>query len=281
MNAATVLLDAVDVRWRKYRSELKTCREEFSEEAVHDLRVAARRLLAVFDLLRSVIHHPRVQRIRRALKAQLDDLDDLRDVQVLLADISEFVHEVHELGAFREYLHAREKKLLRAARKQVKSIKTGGLSKRVEKVRGMVESLTEQELEESLYESLDDAFARAARYYAVIDMDKTATIHKLRIAFKKLRYMIEIIHPLMQNLPPENFQKMHDYQSMMGDIQDMEIALQQFADWKESDSTPDFETIHHHYTARLKKCLFNYFEDKGELLTFWRAAPDQSFPWEK
>ena len=110
MRARTVLLDAVDARWKKYRSELKTCRTEFSGEAVHDLRVAVRRLLAIFDLLRSVIHHPRIQRIRRELKDQLDNLDELRDVQVLLADISEFVHDVPELTIFREFLTGKGEK---------------------------------------------------------------------------------------------------------------------------------------------------------------------------
>ena len=41
------LLSAYDLRWKNYRSQYKTCRIEFSEEAVHDLRVTARRLLAV------------------------------------------------------------------------------------------------------------------------------------------------------------------------------------------------------------------------------------------
>lgn len=280
MRAAIVLSDSVDARWKKYFSALKACRAEFSSEAVHDLRVAVRRLLAIFDLLRSVIHHPRIQKIRRELKDQLDDLDELRDVQVLLADISEFVREIPELNIFREYLQKREKKLLHLARKKVESIKSGGLSKRIEKIGGMIELLPEQNLGETLFESLDGAYARTIRYYTVIDVEKPVTLHKLRVAFKKFRYMIEIVHPLMGNFPPDNFQKMHSYQGMMGDIQDMEVALQQLSDVVESHPDLDLEPVQGHYTARLKQSLFNYLEDKGELLTFWRAAPDQSFPWE-
>ena len=93
MNAQTLLLDSLNTRWDKYKAELKTCRQEFSEEAVHDFRIAARRLLASLDLLRAVMQDPRIQKMRRVLKDQLDDLDDLRDTQVLLADISETIHE--------------------------------------------------------------------------------------------------------------------------------------------------------------------------------------------
>ncbi len=280
MNAGTVLHDAVDARWKKYNAELKNCRTEFSGEAVHDLRVAVRRLLAIFDLLRSVIHHPRIQKIRRELKDQLDDLDELRDIQVQLADISEFVHDVPELKTFREYLQKKEKKFLHTAHKHIGSIKLGGLSKRIEKVSGMIELLLEQDIGDSLFEVLDDAFARAIRYYAVIDVEKPTTIHRLRVAFKKFRYMIEIIHPLLEKFPEENFQKMHDYQGMMGDIQDMEVALQQLDDFVDSNPAASLESVQDHYTARLKQSLFNYLEDKGELLIFWRIEPDQSFPWE-
>ncbi|HEX2698114.1 MAG TPA: hypothetical protein VHM28_10430, partial [Anaerolineales bacterium] len=45
--ARALLLTSLDERWKTYRAQVKTCRKEFSEEAVHDLRVAARRLLAV------------------------------------------------------------------------------------------------------------------------------------------------------------------------------------------------------------------------------------------
>jgi len=41
-----LLLEALDTRWKTYNMELKRCRAEFSNEAVHDLRVAARRMLA-------------------------------------------------------------------------------------------------------------------------------------------------------------------------------------------------------------------------------------------
>jgi len=280
MKAVDVLLDAVDSRWKKYRSELKICRVEFSGESVHDLRVAVRRLLAIFDLLRSVIHHPHIQKIRRELKIQLDDLDELRDIQVQLADISEFAHDLPELAVFREYLQKKEKKLLHSAHKKVKSLKLGGVSRRIEKVSGMMERLSEQNVSESLNETLDDAFARAVRYYSVIDAEKPATIHRLRVAFKKFRYMIEITHPLLADFPTENFQKMHNYQGMMGDIQDMEVALQQLSDFSNSAVSAELIAANAHYTIRLKQSLFNYLEDKGELLTFWRNAPDQSFPWE-
>ncbi len=110
MNAQTLLLDSLNTRWDKYKTELKTCRQEFSEEAVHDFRVAARRLLSSLDLLRAVMQDPGIQKMRRVLKDQLDNLDDLRDTQALLADLSEIIHDTPVLQPFQEYLQLKEKK---------------------------------------------------------------------------------------------------------------------------------------------------------------------------
>jgi len=62
------LLDALDERWKNYRAELKRCRAEFSNEAVHDLRASARRMLAFIQLLNCISPRPRLQKLNRAFK---------------------------------------------------------------------------------------------------------------------------------------------------------------------------------------------------------------------
>jgi CHAD domain-containing protein len=281
MKAQTLLLDSLNTRWDKYKTELKICRREFSEEAVHDFRVAVRRLLSFLDLLRMVMQDPGIQKMRRILKDQLDDLDDLRDTQALLADISETIHETPVLQPFQEYLQHKEKKLLRAARKEIKSLKVGILSKRIQKLNQTIEAFRQADLE-MLFLTVDEAYAIVNQRYALIDADQPATIHRLRIAFKKFRYIIEAIYPILQNLPPDYLKRMHDYQVSMGDIQDMEVALQELADFGElAPATYDPELARSYYKERHAIALSRYIEDKGEITTFWRAAPDQPFPQEK
>jgi len=279
MEAKTVLLEALDARWGKFRLELKTCRKDFSEEAVHDLRVATRRLLAVFDLLRSIIPHKRIQKIRRILKDQLDEFDDLRDVQVLLADAAEFVNDVPELQPVREHWLQEEKKLMRLTRKLVKARDDKNLSKRVQKIRDMVKELPEEHLAAQTLTAADEAYGRVTQFHSMLDTENIPGIHKLRIAFKKFRYLVEIVHPLLENFPSENFKRMHDYQSQMGDIQDMEIARQKLTELNPA-SISELEPVSVHYASRLRTAVLNFLEDKGEALVFWRSSPDQSFPWE-
>src|SRR5512138_3477113 len=79
-----LLLEALDQRWKNYRAELKRCRAEFSNEAVHDLRSAARRMLALSQLGISVAPRPRLERLNRAFKDQLEEFNHLRDTPLVL-----------------------------------------------------------------------------------------------------------------------------------------------------------------------------------------------------
>jgi len=282
MKAQTLLLVSLNTRWDNYQAKLKTCQREFSEEAVHDFRVATRRLLSSLDLLRTVMPDPRIQKIRGILKDQLDSLDDLRDVQVLLADISETIHEFPVIKPFQKYLQHKEKKLIRAAHKEIKSLKTESLSKRIKKINQTIETLKQADLDLSIFSAIDEAYAIVNQRYELVDPDQPATIHRLRIAFKKFRYMIEAIYPFLQNSPADYLKRMRNYQATMGDIQDMDVALQELADFDElAPAAYDPEPARSYYKERHAIALSRYIEDKGEVTTFWRAAPDQPFPQEK
>jgi len=282
MNPQTLLLDSLNTRWDKYKAELKTCRVEFSEAAVHDFRVAARRLLAALDLLRAVMRDPRIQKMRRTLKDQLDDLDDLRNIQTLLADISEIIREMPALKPYQEYLQHKEKKLLRTARKEIKSIKIESLSKRIKKLSQTIEALKQTDLDTSLFAAVDESYAIVNQRYALVDPGQPTTIHRVRLAFKKFRYMIEVIYPILQDMPADYLKRLHDYQAAMGDIQDMEVALQELADFCElAPASYDPELVQMYYKERHALALSRYIEDKGEIITFWRPAPEQLFPEEK
>lgn len=277
----TLLFDSINTRWDNYQTELKTCRREFSEAAVHDFRVATRRLLSSLDLLRAVMPDPGIQKIRRILKDQLDNLDNLRDVQVLLADISETIHEISALQPFQKYLQRKEKKLLRAAHKEISSLKIGSVSRRVNKLSQMIEVSSQPELNASLFSAVDEAYAIVTQRYAMIDPSRPATIHRLRIAFKKFRYMIEAIYPILQNPAPDYTKKLQDYQAAMGEIQDMEVASHELADFEElAPASYNPEPVRAYYQERHIIALSTYIENKNAIITFWRKAPDQPFPGE-
>jgi CHAD domain-containing protein len=275
------LQEIYKVRWQTYRSELKHCQIDPTEEAVHDLRVATRRLLALIDLLRDITSNPHLQKLRRALKKQLDNLDDLRDTQVMLVETSESLGELPELEPFQKYLNKREKRLLRATAKAIKSFKYSGIRKQMDMVRKKV---LKQKLDtissNLLLHAADNRFGAVMRRYQRVDQANPTTIHRMRIAFKKFRYMVEIIRPYVPGFPEDHFRFMHEYQGVMGDIQDMEVFLSAFEDFAERDASYDPKPVLRYYRQRHKESINTFIEDMHQVNTFWRSTPEAAFPWE-
>ncbi len=282
LSANQLLLEALDQRWKNYRAELKRCRAEFSNEAVHDLRSAARRMLAFIQLLNSLSPRPRLERLNRAFKDQLVEFNDLRDTQVVLAEISEVLEELPQLQEFEHYLQDVEKSLLKALRKKLKVIDLFDVSKRIRRMRESLkaEANLNGELILQTLQAVDEEYLVAKQRQKWINPAQASTIHRVRIAFKTFRYMVEIIHPLMPGFPSENLKQMNDYQSMMGEIQDVEVIMQRLVDAPAYAAAFDAEPVRRYYQSCHAKAISAYLECMDQLDTFWRAAPDQSFPWE-
>ncbi len=275
-----LLLDALENRWKKYRTEIKRCRAEFSDEVVHDVRVALRRLISLVELLNSIEPRPRLRKLRRALKNQIDEFDELRDTQVMLAEISETIHELPELERFRGHLERNEKKLLKDLRKKIKSLDLKEVTRRVRKTRETLKGDIEADIAEPMIRSVDDAFLVALQKYERVDPAHPPTIHRLRVAFKKFRYTVEIAQPLLENFPQDNLKRMRDYQSLMGEIQDADVFLQTMDDFQSNASSSVPELVHHFYEARHADAISAYLKNKDMLNTFWRSSPEEPFPWE-
>ena len=276
-----LLLEGLENRWKKYRLELKRCRAEFSNEAVHDLRVATRRMVAFTQLLNTISPRPRLKKIKSVFKDQLDEFDDLRDTQVILAEISELLQELPQLHDFQKHLQLSEERLLRRLHKKIKNMETAEVTKRIRKTHESIEAEMIDDLAPHLLQAVDDAFLRVKQRYDAVDVARPATIHRERITFKSFRYMVEIIQPLIPNFPPENFKRMNDYQSLMGEIQDAEVFTQTLADFLEHASLLDLEPVRRYEEQRRADAISAYTLHKDQLDTFWRPAPDQPFPWEK
>ena len=268
----SLLLAAFDERWGKFHAQYKACRTEFSDDAVHDLRVAARRMLAVLGAARALAPHPRVRKAHRAVKDLIDDMDKLRDTQVMLVEISKTIETLPELKSFQDFLTRRESKLMKAAQKRIKQKGFSDLSKRIKKIR---ENLEEEEqkdgqFNERLLEAVTKAHSLAGQAYGQVDALQVASIHRLRLTFKKFRYLVEMAHPLIEDFPIANFKKMHDYQSMMGNIQDAEVFLMVISKYAKKHSPPDnLDNVFVFYREKLKSLIAKFLKNKEKIFTFW------------
>ena len=279
--STSLLIETLEKRWRTYRSELKRCHKEPSEEAIHDLRVATRRLLALVDMLKALYPHPRLGKLRSAFKDQLDSLDELGDTQVMLVEVAATLGGLPELALFQKYLTKREKRLLKSTAKARNAIKSTNIRKRVDSTRKtLFKAENGIDGKKGLLQIVDDSFETTLRRFRRIEPAQPGTIHRARIALKKFRYMLEIMYSLVENFPDENLKHMHDYQTMMGNIQDLEVFISAFDEFAGKDSSYNPEPVRQFYEQRHSEAINAFVEDMHQIDTFWRPAPESPFPWD-
>lgn len=281
MDARNLLIDSLDGQRTAYRENLKLCRAEFSRKAVHDLRTSLRRLLATLDVIAFLTSASRIEKLSDNLKEQLDDFSDLRDIQVMLDRVSEDIATFPELEPFQTYLEKREKRKQRSDEKHIESIKPGGIDKSLLKILGALEDLSADELQAKLPQAVDEAYLTVIQRYGKIDPEQLVSIHHLRVAFKKFRYMVETIHPFLPDFPEAQLQRMHDYQTQMGTIHDGQVLLDTLAEFAEDSDSYDPRPARRFYERSLADKLSEYLKHKADVLNFWRATPLVDFPWQR
>src|SRR5437867_3575107 len=87
-DTALFVADQITERLRRLSSQVKIALLVLDADAVHDLRVAIRRLLQTIATLRAWLVAPRVRTIRRQLKNLLMAAGDVRDCDIAIALLS-------------------------------------------------------------------------------------------------------------------------------------------------------------------------------------------------
>ena len=221
--------DSLRAQRRRYRRRLQHCQEQFSEDAVHDVRVEARRLLSTLELLGAFFPERDLRKARRTLRRHLDTFDQLRDTQVQLNYAGRIMNTFPDARPFHDWLQERKARFTRKTRKAVKQIKTKRLGRRLAILAGEIrrrrKRIPREQAFATIQRAINEAFARVAHLGRQVRADDTRTIHRTRIAFKHFRYMVEAMAPLLPAVTEDHLRAMRGYQCMMGDIQDMEILL--------------------------------------------------------
>lgn len=280
MEATRLFLDTFDHRRDVFVVRLKVCREDFSEASVHDLRVAARRLIAFVELAHQFDPNRRPAKARRQLKDLIDGFDTLRDTQAMLAELDEHARAEPSLTVVREHMLAREQELRREARLAARDFRTRQLKDRLKRLRGRLSTRMEA-LAPGFdpFGPVDEAFARVVGCDAAARSADAASIHRVRLAFKKFRYRFEIVQAALPDLPPEQPARLHTYQMIVGRVQDAETFLGLVADCASRDPGFDPAPALAFYARLRADAIDAWLANRAVLAAFWRPEPDRTFPW--
>jgi CHAD domain-containing protein len=275
-----LMLDSLQDRWQSFRTELKRCRKKYSEEAVHDLRVATRRLISTLDLVDRIHPEANLRKARRALKRRLDMFGPLRDVQVQLLTIDKMLSSFPELQEFYNFLAKRERKLMQHLGMELKRVKTGKIRKSIAVAARQLEALldtpaVQQEKRTEAILAIEMAFNRVVERKHVITPTDGSSIHRMRVAFKKFRYMVESLAPLRGRPISKQLKAMNAFQGGMGDIQDAEVLLtnvQAFARLRGIEGEVPLTRALEELSRRRTALIETFLGSADSLFTFWKPV---------
>jgi CHAD domain-containing protein len=261
-------------QWKRYRKELKRCQKKFSEKAVHNSRVAARRLSATIELLESFLPPELIKKARYLIKEHLDIFDDLRDAQVQLVAINSLQGTFPAARPFCEWLQKREARFSKQTRACVKRSKTKPLAKLISAAEDAFEKelnkLTSHNAAKLLLRSVNKAFNRTMRFKQRIRTARPQTIHRTRVAFKRFRYMLELLAEHL-SANEKMLAEMQHYQTMMGDIQDAEVLLCSFDKFvrKKNIRSESATQLREELLRRRQWLIKVYMDAAAQLKEFW------------
>lgn len=206
---------------------------------MHDLRVSIRRLVSALDIIKEVPVEADVKVVRRTLKKHLEMFGPLRDTQTQMIAVSSLLDRFPELQEFTNRLASEEQRLVKKLEKKMKAIDIEPL---VASIRSSLKSLRKiqrdpvrgAEITTAMIGTAEAAFERAVECRKRVKVKDPETIHRLRVAFKKFRYMVEVLQPVLGGVTDEMLRQMHDFQDAMGRIQDLGVLSSSYEEFLRS-----------------------------------------------
>ena len=218
-------------------------------EAIHDIRVASRRLQQVLDLLYPPPRPQKVRKLRRTIRRARRVLSAVRNCDVLLDRVERVLsrkrtsrREAWEV--FRDYLQERREQSFRKASRRLSRLNLSAFYVRLrEHLKTSVpaqsdsapragqqatpirdrDDLLRARLDAALRETWSSLESRVAQ---AKETPEAATLHAVRIAAKRVRYLIEVIHELDVSGSAEALAYLRDLQQHLGDWHDLEVLEQ-------------------------------------------------------
>lgn len=211
MNLQSALLN----RLKRFRKRLRRLQADPSARNIHEFRIACREVLACDALYKTI---GPAKRWMHCIKDALDALDPLRDLQQFYEQILE-----QQLLAPSVIGDAIEKPLKRANRHWLKRAATLQHTDFSSTMAAMEESLeTDDDISKHLQAVFDKHWKKSLRHtlnsLAEADTSDLESLHRLRIHYKNLRYLLELLDDdISLSLHRDTLKQ---WQDMLGSVQD-------------------------------------------------------------
>jgi len=203
-------------------------------KAVHDIRVASRRLQQILDYLYPAPRPAAIRRLRARLRRSRRILGKLRDNDVFIASIDKRLKSKQRtqrplLIAIHDRLKQRRVKLMKKAQERFDREDVPGLCSQLTSLLNNSSQQTDAgTLPRSLPKAMDTTLNRLWQYFSgevasSAREPRTVNIHSVRIKAKRLRYLLEVVEELGNPDAEKALIWLRRLQQQLGDWHDLEV----------------------------------------------------------
>ncbi len=244
----------------RMRAQEDGVREDKDIEFVHDMRVATRRQRSAFRLLEAYYKTKPVRPFIQSLKALAGALGAVRDLDVMMLDLrkAQRIYQDQDTSVFDVILSKLDKKRSKAMKKLLALMDSKAHRQFVESYAEFLtqagvgaksidaDDIAPSQVRHILPGLLHEHLATVRAYDGVIheDIDTTddATLHALRIEFKRLRYATDFFSDVLGDSGRtfiREIKVIQDHLGRMNDIHVAQLQLENYLDLVPDDSDND------------------------------------------
>jgi CHAD domain-containing protein len=187
----------------------------------------------------------------------------LRDLQVQLENVSQ-ISQAPVIADFKNRLERQERRAMKKIPGELKRGKKQRLAKEVKGVLAKLEELSGngrvQHSVERVLASRRNEFLKAERRFQRLHAADEEALHEMRIALKKMRYVVEAAQPLLGDEAKQRAREMRAFQQLMGDSRDLEMLRAELEKWAQKKGrkiaiVPALETLQEKREGLIRKIV--------------------------
>ena len=250
---------------------VKAVLEESDPEAIHDMRVAIRRIRSILREMGGVFDRYYVNKIRADLRTLFNQTGELRDTEVAVSILLTVeVSDSHQ-EEYREWLKIfkdKEIALKNTIQEYLKAHPIDGVIKTLRAVLSLpIKENKDSPVEIYGFKKINKIRTRIIEFTALTKnkmKEDPARYHQLRIFFKRLRYNIEFFSQALPATYKNIVKFAKKNQTLLGDLHDMDVLLIKIREDEKLNPALKSE-LEMELSSRKEKLIFDFLKHVDNL----------------
>lgn len=231
---------------KDYNAEFKKLKKgDRSEDTIHDARVAARRLNALFEALGIICDYSDNKKLKNKIKNSRKKLGGARDIQIARIFLIKNQDNIKnfDYNSFEDYYQQIQQQALETTDQFIKKFKRKKLNKKLKKtIKKHFQQTNEEVSLQSLFDKINEEKENLLSEFDLLNRNDKSSFHQLRKDLKKLRYKLEILNEI--GLGDYNIDNYKLFQDDLGEIQDIEVIREILSEqYKDAESKNDLKNL--------------------------------------